>query len=545
MSKGKSKKPIIIISIILVVLIGLGALTYFFLWPKVIAPMFGADKKADPIGTIVYLEDGELYCYNNKLSEGTKIAELDDGFTDIYNNDFQTSESGERLFFASSSREMEPGKIMQTPMGEMQMSPTYLGYTLSYVNPTKADSEIEEVAENVTSYVISADGEYVLYSDPDGWYWHKIGGKTIELDEFTGGYALSKDGKTLCYQDETSLYKVSFGKDAEKIVDEINGVQYISEDLNTIIYDEGNATYKLIDGEKPVLIDEDITQFLNVSNKGEVHYLTEDRSNLYYFDGESSKKLADNIVFYTEDIGGTTEGMSRETPFVVFTEYGKLDLKIAIRGEVFDLKGGPVANGYGSLSYSDETGILYYVYYQDAKGILCKVDISSGEPKDIERVDDDVRCIDAVMEDGTLIYSKNLDDNKLALMVGNKTIHKGLGRCLFTYGDNVVFSEYNDSDGLYSLYIYDGDEVQIITDELASSSSCDTFSDGLTVYFNNDKELCAYSNGETVKLSDEIEKADIRFTDCDNIYDYRNNLSTWNKICVSSKTFRSFPGYIY
>ena len=464
----------------------------------------------------IYIKDGDL-CYND--FSGNTIVITDDAAE----NNVTLSEDGKKLFYIEDDDDT-----------------LYFRYLDGVSSPVKIDT-------NVTKYVINDDADLITYLRKDGdekiLCQHDLNGRIKISSDNVTGFWVTRDGETIIYQtaDEDLYFASSEGK-GEKISGDVSDVLKVSKDLSKIYYLKDDKLY-LKDGEKNDVIARDVFDVVKMYDSGDFYYvknaLSEEDKNLSYSnyevydnygnidlektldnmikvyglvgyeliynDGEKDTKIADVsrysyqaaedkavVCYAVVDHKAATEDATVSNYGELFSSSElKKHAKYYIAVETTPLE---VVGAEGLLVFSNGEKAMYWKDMDDKDTVtLCTVEISSDKLNNNKVVDENVRNIADVTEDGKIFYIKNYDSDK-------------------RQGDLYVDGKLVDSD----VYMIDFDLLE---------------DSGVLLYYvdyNSDKSkgtlMSATTDGKTTKICDDVHEFRVSLDEkilC--IKDYKNN----------------------
>lgn len=433
----------------------------------------------------------------------------------------------------------------------------------------------EKIDDDVSDYYVSDDGQKIWYTTNEGGLYLKYVGKDTQklesnLESTIINYKSIKINKamdTVWYLKDGSVYKISEGKDKEKLV---SGVETVKE-----FYDGGEFYY--IKEDKKVIklsdfIDDDLTEsdskitepeepswsyyreryfddyyetyddmceaynnaYEKYEEKMEKWYDKEERDDLRddlededltlntlcYYDGNKEKVLSKNYYmgnfsFYDDEIS---------TPIYAFTSYpSSLDYKIKL-SEISDDLDNKLDELFSTLNSKFEAEQKTYICIKDNMSEtelsdLCAV---TKDGKTIYYYDDgdvyEMNISAGKTQKGTL-YESDVDrfilvgDSDTPLVVKDDVLYLNKQKIdnvdnddafILAYYDDKVF--YENSDGVTKM-IEDGKSVKITDD--GTYATVTPGGDVLYLYDYSDKykkgDLYIYKNGKSEKLDFDVE----------------------------------------
>lgn len=211
------------------------------------------------------------------------------------------------------------------------------------------DMEPEYVAENVESYAVSYDGEYILYIDNlneegtagDLYLYCIESGKATEIDNdvYPDYYVLSPNGKNVAYVKDyegvidNTLYLAGIKKDPEKIdkdgsypvavKDNGKGVYYVTANSRLYFYNDDDAEKIASDLLGTIYVNKDMTEYIFNANEKTYFYSEKMEEPVkicsHYFEGVI---VPENIVQKDEGVGTRVVGKDTFENSVIMTEGG-------------------------------------------------------------------------------------------------------------------------------------------------------------------------------------------------------------------------------
>ncbi len=162
--------------------------------------------------------------------------------------------------------------------------------TLYYTNLTKPNQDPVKLDSKVTLYSVSKDGKTVTYLRDDTLYQHNLKEDTKVAKE-VADYSVSTDGKTVMYtvveDGVTTYFLYSKGQEEEICTDEDAYLAHTSTDLRTAYYIEDETLYKKEFGKNEVELLSGISRAFNFTDEGTFYYMEhEDVSLADYFVGD-------------------------------------------------------------------------------------------------------------------------------------------------------------------------------------------------------------------------------------------------------------------
>lgn len=209
--------------------------------------------------------------------------------------------------------------------------------------------EPEYVAENVASYAVSYNGEYILYIDNlndegtagDLYLYCIENGKVTEIDTdvYPDYYVLSPNGKNVAYVKDyegvidNTLYLAGIKMDPEKIdkdgsypvavKDNGKGVYYVTANSRLYFYNDNDAEKIASDLLGTIYVNKDMTELIFNANEKTYFYSEkmEDPVKIcsHYFEGVI---VPENIVQKNEGVGTRVVGKDTFENSVIMTEGG-------------------------------------------------------------------------------------------------------------------------------------------------------------------------------------------------------------------------------
>lgn len=494
----------------------------------------------------LYIKNGEMY-YTDISDDPIRITdELYEG--SIENNDMinignvlgrytHLTKDGEKLFFVDN--------INQTSL------------SLYYRNLDNPKESAIKIDSDVLSYSVSEDGKLVTYikgfGGENSLYQHNLITKE-KIAENVSVFVVSNDGEKIGYvNNEGGMYLKYSGKDREKLDRDVTRILYINEDFDTVYYLKEDVLYKKCEGEEKVKIDSKVSDVIRIYDSGEIYYVkdktkevlmtdyidddmkeadesftfdslpkypfyddyenyndylnaldeynyaydrwyekqerddlrnelegrkvTVDVKELYYYNGEDKKILTDLYNSYT--------GTAEESPLIIFSSYtlnnsSKLLLsEIEYASEVENLvkESFNTSNGERKIAIKDKVSKFEQdnavsfeiskdgktIYYLDdysgeeSVGNLYKVEISDDKLGKRVLYEKEVYYGITLTEDGKVLYYKNVENYKGTLYIDKKKVDSNVSTYVNYFEDDemlVYFVDYNSEKHYGTLKCY-------------------------------------------------------------------------------------------
>ena len=177
----------------------------------------------------------------------------------------------------------------------------------------KIDSSPEtakKIASDVHYYYVNASATVVTYLDEDeNLYRYTLGDENKEkIASNVENFMISDDGEAvLFFTEERSIYIKQGNAEKEKLASEVSEVCHIASDLTTVYYLKDNALYKQTVGEEKIKLDSDIETFVSLYETGEAYYIKRN---------ETQVPLVDYIIDDMKDADAAmTEPEAPEYPY--------------------------------------------------------------------------------------------------------------------------------------------------------------------------------------------------------------------------------------
>ncbi len=162
--------------------------------------------------------------------------------------------------------------------------------TLYYRSTAKPGKDATKIDSGVTQYSVSKDGKTVTYLKDDTLYQSNLKDET-KIAKDVSDYTVTDDGKTVLYytedEDEYTCYLYTKGETEEVCSgDEISiSIQYTTEDLKTVYYLDEDTLYKKAAGKDRVKLATDVSDVFGFQEDGTFYYIeTADVSLADYFE---------------------------------------------------------------------------------------------------------------------------------------------------------------------------------------------------------------------------------------------------------------------
>lgn len=243
------------------------------------------------------------------------------------------------------------------------------------------DSKLVNIADDVTDYSLSVNGEYVAYTtDSDSLYLAKTSNGESEkicddMEEYAD-FAISPDGKSVAYfdGDDLRLYR---DKDSTKITDSENAALYgLSNSGNQIyvsIYKDGESILYSFNnkGEKTKLGEKESVEGFNESHSQIIFH--NDGKTYISKDGKEASKVSSNYLYLVETNYSTSFGYTYPVSNLYDHVYhnGEGDVYLVKENDCIKL-----VSKATSLQLDSSAKYLYYIYdYEE----LRVIEIAKGE----------------------------------------------------------------------------------------------------------------------------------------------------------------------
>ncbi len=233
-------------------------------------------SKVQPLNYLMYYKDGKLYY--DALNGSDPILLTKDSGDESWSKYLEYSatttltENQKRLFYL-----------------ELNNEDNYFG-TLYYrdVNDDGTLSDEQKVADDTFFYQVSADGNYLVYSDfeSDDLYYHDVAKQESEkIGKATATFYLSKDGKKVVFswydseKEQAAAYEYEQGKEAVKIGKD--GAWIVGEvgDLTSYYYRGYQHLYHKEFGKEPTVIAKNVLDVGKIYDSGEIYFFRYDEED--------------------------------------------------------------------------------------------------------------------------------------------------------------------------------------------------------------------------------------------------------------------------
>ncbi len=234
----------------------------------------GTEKDAAERYT-VYIRDNSAYYLDAGAEQPILIAE------NIYKNEEDATLSSVSnyafMFTAKDKKVFYPQKIELTKTTDSEYYTWWdASFALYYKWLNKPEEQPVKIAEGVTQYTVSADGENVIYIDAeDNLYHHNMTERNKLLSE-VDSYWVSKDCQTIMYLSEDGgLYLQPIGGEKDKFDSDVTAVEKYNDDLTEVYYfkEETGSLYVKKAGADKVKISDDVdANSIKIMENGGVYF---------------------------------------------------------------------------------------------------------------------------------------------------------------------------------------------------------------------------------------------------------------------------------
>ncbi len=387
----------------------------------------------------------------------------------------------------------------------------------------------QKISEKVKKFRVSKDGNKIWFVTDDNYMFLNENGKEVTLSEnFCGLYFINDNFDTVYFdeKDDNALYKLTFGKEKEKISNDVSEIIAVYE--NGAMYYEKHYKDYLINYVEDDMKEQDAAMAASGKSTAEKEKRDKIRQNLEkeeyaitrtalcYYDGKTEKVISDNYKYLNSYLDNM--------PIVVYSDYKQNSIEKIKLSEINKTK--DVKEAIEQAIYSEEEvyiGIkenkfkvekdlpadfiiepngkaIYFIDILDAdeetnpegenyayfKGDLYKMDIKDSKPTEPTLYDRDVyELFNGINKDGNLYYFKDEKNGYATLYVDKAKIDTNVDLYfanILNDGKIVYMTDLNENGICGTLKIYDG-QIKTLGDNVYFANK-----------INPNEEICYLSN---------------------------------------------------
>ena len=361
---------------------------------------------------------------------------------------------------------------------------------LYYVDVTNTNSEPQQLESRVSTYKINEDGSRVFYTKDMELYWCDLKGNCQKIQSDVSNYWIADDGKTVIYivpkeigsaESKHDLYRatVSGGKVTTRIIHSNERIEFknLSKDGKTVVYMAERSIYIQTGSQNAERIAVDAYLESEVYDDGSFYYdvhqeadNVKDQYALYYYDGKKSLKVAEKYYGYATYAADAAvmafcAGKDKKTDNGTELEWRYY---VAVKGKASEVK----LDNVTTISLrpdGKEALILAYDDPETQTRILYKAAVGSEikEPKkvDIENVD-----LIGYTPDGknTIYYTDGVKERYYTLYINGKKISDEVNYVICTEESEMIVyvTDYDSRAGTRTLWSVSGGKKKKIDDEI-------------------------------------------------------------------------------
>lgn len=505
---------------LLIIVAVIGAAALFLAWIR---------SQRESRNVIVYEKDGELYCTDFSDLENIEIKEITENLyydesefsSWVVESNTKLSEDGTKLFYPE----------------DCEYSETRISFVLHYLDLNKKGAEAVKIDSDVLSYQINAEGNLITYKkgNQENLYQYNLREKEVIAENVSGFYA-SEDGNRVIYiTEDKQLYVKMKNKEPEKvgrcsyikkIIDDGKDFYYMKDDalyrkqegmnkekiasnvINSYIFEDGKGYFWKLKEEGMSIdcfLEDDMAEIdAELENLGEQGKLERDswREELeseslslvtvYYFTDSEITELGDIYMEDTEIISGNNEAviafggweLSKNDNIKLSDIHSEEELEELVYSSVTARLYVCSENQMDSLELLDLNSLLYMGY----------IDVI------LNLTGDTLYYLDSYSEDDNLFQASIIDGE----IKEPQILETGVKELLFIYGEQLVYYKEETEEG-NECYI--GGELidYIVGDCFDYIEKRDSFIYGVDL---NSKQrsvtLKEYCKGEKQKIADNV-----------------------------------------
>ncbi len=151
------------------------------------------------------------------------------------------------------------------------------GFNLYYRELSDPEGDIRKIDSGILYYMIDSSAENVTYiKGEEGYlYRYNIAEENKEkIGSDVEGFIVSEDGNRILYINaENSLYIKIGDEDREKLAGEIENLEHVDAEITTVYYTKEGSLYKQVIGEDREKISSDVYNVVSIYESGEIYFV--------------------------------------------------------------------------------------------------------------------------------------------------------------------------------------------------------------------------------------------------------------------------------
>ncbi|MBO4893809.1 MAG: hypothetical protein J5562_02700 [Clostridia bacterium] len=218
--------------------------------------------KSSPAGKYVfYTKENALYILDGKNEKSKKLADT------VFEN---PDDNGERIYtyWLDFCEVTTDGSEVFYPENIADGA-----FCLCRSGLKSPEAISETIAEDITSYAVSGSGKTLYYLDARGRLFLIENGETLQIMAGVIDFYVNTDlTAAVCLTADGDFYRQNTDGEKEKIDSGVTAVQKAEKNLEYIYYSKGYSLYYVKDGEKPVLVEDNVDEIIKILENGDAYF---------------------------------------------------------------------------------------------------------------------------------------------------------------------------------------------------------------------------------------------------------------------------------